>query len=78
MNGLIICIVILWSLYGFNLVIESAPYCKDLSCRKRLFICSLFLIGGPIFAFTGILEAVIRCMLPDDWNNDEDDKIWKT
>ena len=66
-----IIIIILW--FGFSALaaIEYAPFCKDLSIKHQFFVIIIFAIGGPIFALNNVLTALLDCILPEGWNNDE-------
>lgn len=63
-------IFILWSLFGIIACTEYAPYCKDLKTGSRIIIGVIFLVGGPIFAVSSILELVLRILIPEGWDDD--------
>ena len=62
--------VILWNAMSLLVMIEYAPYCKDLPKSDQLLVGLIFLIGGPIFTIANILEAILDCILPEGWEND--------
>lgn len=70
-----IIIAILWSVMSILVMIEYAPYCKDLSWQDQLLVSIIFLIGGPIFTIANILETILDCILPEGWGDDNDP--WK-
>jgi 4-hydroxybenzoate polyprenyltransferase len=70
-----IIITILWSAMSMLVMIEYAPYCKDLSWQDQLLVGIIFWIGGPIFTIANILEAILNCILPEGWGDDDDP--WK-
>ena len=51
-------------------MIEYAPYCKDLSLQDQLIVGLIFVIGGPIFTIANVLEAILDCILPEGWGDD--------
>ena len=51
-------------------MIEYAPYCKDLSLQDQLIVGLIFIIGGPIFTIANVLEAILDCILPEGWGDD--------
>ena len=70
-----IIITLLWSAMSMLVMIEYAPYCKDLSWQDQLLVGIIFWIGGPIFTIANILEAILNCILPEGWGDDDDP--WK-
>ena len=65
-----IIIAILWSAMSMLVMIEYAPYCKDLSLQDQLIVGLIFVIGGPIFTIANVLEAILDCILPEGWGDD--------
>ena len=63
--------IILWCIICMVTMIEYAPACKDLSIPDQLIVIFIFIIGGPIFAAANILEAILNCILPEDWDDDD-------
>ena len=63
--------IILWSIISMVIMIEYAPACKDLSAKDQLIVMLIFIIGGPIFAAANILEAILSCILPEGWDDDD-------
>ena len=63
--------IILWSIISMVAMIEYAPACKDLSAKDQLIVMFIFIIGGPIFAAANILEAILNCILPEGWDDDD-------
>jgi 4-hydroxybenzoate polyprenyltransferase len=69
-----IIIAILWSAMSMLVMIEYAPYCKDLSLQDQLIVGLIFVIGGPIFTIANVLEAILDCILPEGWGDDDGPK----
>lgn len=69
-----IIITILWSAMSMLVMIEYAPYCKDLSLQDQLIVGLIFVIGGPIFTIANVLEAILDCILPEGWGDDDGPK----
>ena len=65
-----IIIMILWAAMSLLVMIEYAPYCKDLKPNEKLIVGIIFIIGGPIFTIANILEAILDCFLPEGWDDD--------
>lgn len=70
-----IIIIILWNVMSMLVMIEYAPYCKDLSWQDKFLVSIIFWIGGPIFTIANILETILDCILPEGWGDDDDP--WK-
>lgn len=67
-SGLII--IILWSAMSLLVMIQYAPFCKDLPWTDQLIVGIIFIIGGPIFTMANVLEAILDCFLPEGWGDD--------
>ena len=67
-SGLII--IILWAAMSLLVMIQYAPFCKDLSNNDKLIVGIIFMIGGPFFAIANILETLLDCFLPEGWDAD--------
>lgn len=65
-----IIIIILWAAMSLLVMIEYAPYCKDLKPSEQLIVGIIFIIGGPIFTIANVLEAILDCFLPEGWGDD--------
>jgi 4-hydroxybenzoate polyprenyltransferase len=74
METSVIIIAILWSAMSMLVMIEYAPYCKDLSWQDQLIVGLIFVIGGPIFTIANVLEAILDCILPEGWGDDDGPK----
>ena len=66
-----IIISILWITLSTLAMIEYAPYCKDLSTKDQLIVCFIFMFGGPFFAISNVLTAILDCILPEGWDDDD-------
>lgn len=62
--------LILWATTSLLVMIQYAPYCKDLSVFDKSAVGIIFIIGGPFFAIANVLEAILDCYLPEGWDND--------
>jgi len=71
-----IIIAILWGAMSLLVMIQYAPACKDLNWKDQLLVGFIFIIGGPIFTIANVLEAILDCILPEGWG-DDDDGPWK-
>lgn len=72
--GTHIIIVILWFAFAALAAIEYAPYCYELSKKNQFIVVLIFCIGGPFFAISNILTALLDCILPEGWDDDNDSK----
>ena len=62
--------LILWAATSLLVMIQYAPYCKDLPAFDKGAVGLIFIIGGPFFAIANVLEAILDCYLPEGWDND--------
>lgn len=65
----VIIISILWATMSLLVMIQYAPFCKDLPKIDQLMVGIIFLIGGPIFTMANVLEAILDCYLPEGWDD---------
>lgn len=65
-----IIIVILWATCSLLAMIQYAPYCKDMPTGDFLLAGTIFIIGGPFFAITNVLEAILDCIMPEGWDQE--------
>ena len=68
-SGLIIAI--LWIIMSLLVMIQYAPACKDLDWKDQLIVGIIFIVGGPIFTAANVLEAILDCILPEGWGDDD-------
>ena len=61
---------ILWCATALLIMIEYAPYCKNLPVQDQIIVGMIFVFGGPIFVIANVLEAILDCILPEGWSDD--------
>lgn len=66
-------IMILWMTMSGVVIVQYAPACKDLKGLDAIVVFLIFLIGGPIFSMANILEAFLTVLLPEGWDDENDD-----
>lgn len=64
-------LTILWLILSLLVFFQYGQYTKDLSIADRFAFCIICLIGGPIFAAANILEALLNCILPEGWGDED-------
>jgi hypothetical protein len=64
-------LIILWLILSLLVFFQYGQYTKDLSVGDRFVFCIICLIGGPIFAAANILEALLNCILPEGWGDED-------
>ena len=64
-----IIILIFLFICSLLIMIQYAPFCKDLSSGDYLLVGLIFIIGGPFFIAVNILEALLDMILPEGWDN---------
>lgn len=71
MGGIII--VLLWGAISTLEFIEYVPFIKEIKSKYDKFIVLLiFLIGGPFFAITNVLNYVLDILMPEGWDDEDD------
>ena len=77
MGGIII--ILLWGVISTLEFIEYIPFIKEIKSHYDKFIVLLiFLIGGPFFAITNVLNYVLDVLMPEGWDDEDDsDKFSK-
>lgn len=66
-----IIILVLWFAFAALAAIEYAPYCYQLPKKDQFIVVLIFCIGGPFFAISNILTALLDCILPEGWDDDD-------
>lgn len=64
----------LWGILSIMMFMNTAPYCKDLKNSDKIIVCCIFIIGGPAFAISYILQALLDTILPEGWDDEDDFK----
>lgn len=66
-------VIILWMTMAGGVIVQYAPACKDLKGLDAIIVFLIFLIGGPILSMASILEAFLTVLLPEGWDDENDD-----
>lgn len=66
-----IIIAILWATCSLLIMIQYAPYCSEMPIGDYLIAGIIFIIGGPFFAITNVLESILDVIMPEGWDNDD-------
>lgn len=66
-------VIILWMTMSGVIIVQYAPACKDLKGLDAIVVFLIFLIGGPIISMASILEAFLTVLLPEGWDDENDD-----
>lgn len=64
----------LWGIISLIMFMGTVPYCKDLNKVDKFLVCFIFIIGGPFFAISDILETLLDTILPEGWDDEDDFK----
>lgn len=65
-----IMIAILWSVCSLLVMIQYAPFCKDMPFWDFILAGTIFIVGGPFFAIVNVLEAMLDTIMPEGWDQD--------
>lgn len=65
--------LILWTIFVLLTMVQYAPYCKSLSKIDMLVVLLIFIIGAPIFALNNVLTILLGLILPEGWDEDDDE-----
>lgn len=66
-----ILVIILWVTLSTLAYLEYVPEMGDLSIGEFLICVLVFLIGGPVFGINQILTAILECILPEGWDDND-------
>ena len=66
-------VIVLWMTMSGIVIVQYAPACKDLKKTDTIIVFLIFLIGGPIFSIANVLEAFLSVLLPEGWDDENDD-----
>lgn len=65
-----IIIAVLWATCSLLVMIQYAPFCQDMPAADYLLAGLIFIVGGPFFAITNVLEALLDIIMPEGWDDD--------
>lgn len=65
-----IIILILWAACSLLVMVQYAPYCAEMSTGDYILAGIIFIIGGPFFIITNILETILDNIMPEGWDQD--------
>ena len=68
MEGIIIAV--LWAVCSLLVMIQYAPFCKDMPEGDFLLAGIIFIIGGPFFAIVNVLEGLLDIIMPEGWDDE--------
>lgn len=68
-----VIIAILWLVLSSISITEYLPYAKQLKGVDLIIFVLVFLIGGPVFGINQILTTLLDCILPEGWDDDDND-----
>lgn len=69
MEGIIIAVF--WAICSLLVMLQYAPYCKDMPNSDFILAGIIFIIGGPFFAITNVLEGLLNIIMPEGWDSDD-------
>ena len=70
---MLIIIITLWSAMAFFLLMQNAEACVNLKLGDRLIVAFILFIGAPILIIASILQSILSIILPEGWDDDNDD-----
>ncbi len=66
-------LVALWLIAGSTLIIQYFVLVTEFTFNKWLIVCIIFLTFGPFFLLVNILESILDLIMPEGWNDSNDD-----
>lgn len=66
-------IIILWGAMAFLLLMQNAEACAGLGLTDRIIVSLILLTGAPILIIASVLQSILSIILPEGWDNDDDD-----
>lgn len=70
-----IIIVILWATCSLLVMIQYAPYCLEMPMGDYLIAGIIFIIGGPFFTITNVLESILDVIMPEGWDDNNEPRM---
>lgn len=69
-----IIIILCWAIMSLMTMIQYADVCAKVeSSAAKLLAGIIFIIGGPIFCAYTALSGLLDYILPEGWEDDDDD-----
>lgn len=73
LEGSQVIITILWSILSLLTALQIFPNCKGVEGINKIVVILIVIFGGPFFAITNILEELLNMILPEGWDDDDQD-----
>ena len=64
--------IILWFTLSAISMIDYISYVQNLEIYNKVIFFLIFAIGGPIFGINQVLTALLDCILPEGWDDNDD------
>lgn len=64
---------LLWIICGGTLIIQYFDIVKEMSFGRWVLMCAIFLSFGPFFLLINVLESLLDLIMPEGWNDNNDD-----
>lgn len=68
-----IIIAVLWFICAAMVSIQFIPYCGELKRIEKFAIFTICWIAGPVFALNNICVELINSLLPEGWDNNNNE-----
>lgn len=72
-----IIIIIFWIICSLSVMTQYAEFCKDLSIFKKILVGAILFISGPIFCAYSAITSFLDFILPDNWEDDDNNDSFK-
>lgn len=64
---------IMWMIMSLLVITQYLPQCKGLKGIDLFIVFIVLAVGGPIFVASTALETLLSYLLPEGWNDDDDE-----
>lgn len=69
-----ILVAVMWFFMSLLVMVQYAPYFKNLKGIALVIVFLIIVFGGPIFTAVTALEGLLSYFFPEGWNDDDDDE----
>ena len=69
---MMILFLLIWFIVGFFVFTQNTEYIVDMPGRTSFLVFLIFVIGGPFFVITQVVETLLNLFLPEGQEGRED------
>lgn len=62
-------IIIFWVCSSLLCLLQNRDVVNEVKEENKFFVYAVYIIGGPIFMISNVLEEILDLLMPEGWDN---------